>query len=70
MYVMLETNHGIYRLEGRSGDDVKSVLDRFSIPLSSVWTFIVEDHSEKAGESSARRVRFVPAITRIDSNAT
>lgn len=65
--VDLETNHGLYRLEGRPGDDIKSVLDRFSIPLSSVWTFVVDTLAELSDVRQARRVRFVPADTKVES---
>ncbi|MFQ6145295.1 hypothetical protein HUT11_23990 [Streptomyces seoulensis] len=69
IYVHLETNHGLYRLEGRPDDDIKSVLDRFSIPMSSVWTFVLEDHTDVAKAASARRVTFVPATTRLSTVA-
>jgi hypothetical protein len=67
VYVNLETNHGLYRLEGREDDDIKAVLDRFSIPLSSVWTFVLENHAELVHDTTARRVTFVPSSTRLAS---
>lgn len=65
--VVLETNHGIYRLEARPGDDIRSVLARFQVPGAAVWTYVLEDHREVAERTGARRVRFVPTSTRVDS---
>jgi len=69
VFVLLETNHGSYRLEGDEGDTIKSVLGRFGVPLSAVWTYRLESQDDLTGLPTARRVHFVPARTRLGDDA-
>jgi tRNA(Ile)-lysidine synthase TilS/MesJ len=62
MSVLFETNHGSYQLAGEDGETVKTVLDRFQIPLSAVWTYVVDAPEE---EADARRISFVPSTVRL-----
>jgi hypothetical protein len=63
MEVLLESNHGSYRLPGDPDEDIRQVLQRHGIPESAVWTYYTEAYEGVAGAHGARRVHFVPSVT-------
>jgi tRNA(Ile)-lysidine synthase TilS/MesJ len=50
--IKLSTNHGIIELKGNQNETIKQVLERYRVPLSSVWTYTVE--IDKEGKQFAK----------------
>ncbi len=64
--IVLESSHGEHILSGTSAQTIAEVLRLAGVPLSSVWTYMVEERpGAVAGEPTRRRARFVPASTRL-----
>ncbi len=68
MDLLLESNHGTYRLPAHPGELIGQVLQRVGVPESAVWTYYTEDHQDRAARGRARRVRFVPVTSRLDGH--
>jgi hypothetical protein len=68
--VILQTNHGVFELEPEPGETLGDLLARHRVPMTAVWTYVLEDHSDEAGAQSARRVQFVPASDPIPDDDT
>ena len=64
--IHLETNHGTYVLDSVPGETVESVLRRHGVPVTAVFSYVVERHHHGP---SARQVRFVPIGTRVDDSS-
>lgn len=68
MPIIFETNHGSYRLPADDQPEtVRSVLTRYGVPLSSVWTYVVEPHTEDTDRGNSRQAHFIPSTTPIDA---
>lgn len=66
MSVILETNHGIFRLQGAEGETAEGILRRNGIPPSAVWTYlVVEDPSGPPHTLPGRRAQFTPMRTAL-----
>jgi tRNA(Ile)-lysidine synthase TilS/MesJ len=57
----LETQHGDRVLTGGPDDTVAAVLRDAGVPLSAVWTYVIDDRDP----SDRPAVRFVPGFTRL-----
>jgi hypothetical protein len=63
--IVLESSHGEYVLSGAAEQTIAEVLRLAGVPLSPVWTYLVEQLSGAVAGEPARRARFVPASTRL-----
>lgn len=55
-YIFLDTSHGRFQLSAYPNESIESILRRFDIPISAVWTYTYDERTESERMISIRDI--------------